>query len=47
VYILFKRIPAKSSELIQFLFKNLTSEGTKGWKEALVETMMKIALEGS
>jgi len=47
VYILFKRISTKSSELIKFLFTNLISEGTKGWKEAIVETLMKIGLEGS
>jgi len=47
VYILFTRIPPKSTELIKFLFTNLTSEGTKAWKEAIVESLMKIGVEGS
>lgn len=46
-YTLFKRIPSKSSELIKFLHTILQGEGSKSWKEAIVETLMKIGVEGT
>jgi coatomer protein complex subunit gamma len=47
VYLLFLRVPSKSTEQISFLLKCLTGEGTGAYKESIVETMMKIELEGS
>ncbi len=47
IYILFNRIPSKSEDLIKFLFNTLVGEGSKSWKESIVETLMKIGLEGT
>ena len=47
VYLLFLRVPSKSTEQINFLLKCLTGEGTESYKESIVETLMKIGMEGS
>ena len=47
VYLLFCRVPTKSQEQINFLLKWLTGEGTEGYKESIVEALMKIGLEGT
>lgn len=47
VYLLFLRVPTKSTEQIKFLLKCLTGEGTEQYKESIVETLMKIGLEGT
>jgi len=47
VYLLFLRVPTKSTEQINFLLKCLTGEGTEQYKESIVETLMKIGLEGT
>lgn len=46
VYLLFCRVPSKSTEQINFLLKCLTGEGTEAYKESIVETLMKIGMEG-
>ncbi|CAI2381568.1 unnamed protein product [Moneuplotes crassus] len=47
VYLLFLRVPKKSTEQINFLLKCLTGEGTETYKESIVETLMKIGIEGT
>lgn len=47
VYLLFLRVPSKSTEQINFLLKCLTGEGTEAYKESIVETLMKIGIEGT
>ena len=47
VYLLFLRVPKKSTEQINFLLKCLCGEGTEAYKESIVETLMKIGIEGS
>ena len=47
VYLLFLRVPSKSSEQINFLLKCLTGEGTEAYKQSIVETLMKIGIEGT